>query len=211
MTSAQNSLKNNCMWKEGVQDKKCPVALRENWIWHKSEVIFLIWFAATPVALAQGGLSWRQPGHGPAKWGSAPGAGERGGLQDTGDAPCRNRSPCPTAAAGVPWANKLSVLANCERIHRHQAKKSPLDHLFLTEGQIGLSNTFWEPHGGTPRTIKRSTFSARLWYSGKEGQDQCQGFCSKPTLTHYLITLEIQLKCLRFKTWRILPTAMQVR
>lgn len=42
------------MWKEGVQDKKCPMDLREKLIWHKSEVIFLIWFATTPVALAQG-------------------------------------------------------------------------------------------------------------------------------------------------------------
>lgn len=36
----------------------------------------------------------------------------------------------------------------------------------------------------------------------QEKKARSNGFCSKPTLTHYLITLEIWLQCLGSKTWK---------
>lgn len=72
-------LKRAACGKKEFRIKSVPLALREKWIWQRSEVIFLIWFAATPVALAwQGHPLWRQPGHDPAKWESAP--GQEGGM-----------------------------------------------------------------------------------------------------------------------------------
>lgn len=148
MTSSQNSWKKISMWKERVWDRKCPVTLRETWIWHTSEVISLRWLCS---CTSTRDLSCMEPGHGPGRWNSTCEAGEQDGLQVVGDGGrCRGVMSKCIGCPGKLWQNPW-----------RWGQKNSLDHLFLTGGQLWVSVTFWEPHDGTSLRVRKSTFSAR--------------------------------------------------